>query len=229
MGKRQLLSIVIPTLDAAAELAVTLEALAPVAGLKQEAVVADGGSADGTVALAERLGARIVAAPSGRGSQLAAGAASANGDWLLFLHADTRLAPGWQAEVVTFIEDPKNAGRAGVFRFALDDEAAPARRLERIAGWRGRRLGLPYGDQGLLIARAFYDALGGYRPLPIMEDVALVRRIGRHRLVWFETAAVTSARRYRKDGYLLRPARNLLCLALYFLGLPPRLIARLYA
>ncbi len=224
-----MLSIVIPTLDAATEIEATLAALSPAAGLKCEIVVADGGSADGTVALAERLGARVVPAPSGRGSQLAAGARAAGGGWFLFLHADTRLMPGWQAEVAGFIVDPRNAERAGVFRFVLDDEAAPARRLERIAGWRGRRLGLPYGDQGLLIAREFYEAIGGYPPLALMEDVALVRRIGRRRLVWLETAAVTSARRYRKGGYLLRPARNLLCLALYFAGLPTRLIARLYA
>ena len=224
-----MLSIVIPALDAGPQIEATLGALSPAAGLAFEIVVADGGSADGTVGLAEGLGARIVVGPSGRGRQLIAGAAAARGDWLLFLHADTRLAPGWQAEVATFIADPNNAGRAGVFRFVLDDEAAPARRLERIAAWRGRWLGLPYGDQGLLIAREFYDTLGGYRPLALMEDVALVRRIGRRRLVWLESAAVTSARRYRKGGYLLRPARNLLCLALYFLGLPTRLIARLYA
>ncbi|MCZ6861129.1 MAG: TIGR04283 family arsenosugar biosynthesis glycosyltransferase [Alphaproteobacteria bacterium] len=224
-----MLSIVIPALDAEAELGATIAALAPASGLAREIVVADGGSADKTVVLAERLGARIVDSAHGRGRQLIAGAAAAKGDWLLFLHADTRLSTGWQAEVADFIAQPENAERVGIFRFVLDDEAAPARRLERIAGWRGRRLGLPYGDQGLLIARVFYDAIGGYRPLALMEDVALVRRIGRRRLIWLETAAVTSARRYREGGYLLRPARNLLCLALYFLGLPTRLIARLYA
>ncbi len=224
-----MLSIVIPALDAETQIEATLAALSPAAGPAFEIVVADGGSADGTVALAESLGARVVTGPRGRGRQLIAGAAAAKGDWLLFLHADTRLAPGWRAEVAGFVAEPKNARRAGVFRLVLDDEAAPARRLERIARWRGRRLGLPYGDQGLLIARRFYEAIGGYRPIELMEDVALVRRIGRRRLVWLESAAVTSARRYRKGGYLLRPARNLLCLALYFLGLPTRLIARLYA
>ena len=229
IGSRRLLSIVIPALNAEPEIEATLAALAPIAGLAYEIVVADGGSADGTVVLAERLGARIVVGAHGRGRQLIAGAAAAKGDWLLFLHADTRLSPGWQAEVTDFIAQPENAERVGIFRYVLDDEAAAARRLERIADWRGRRLGLPYGDQGLLIARDFYDAIGGYRPLALMEDVALVRRIGRRRLIWLETAAVTSARRYREGGYLLRPARNLLCLALYFLGFPTRLIARLYA
>ena len=223
-----MLSIVIPALNAETEIEATIAAVAPSCDLPCEIIVADGGSADGTVALAERLGAQVLVGPSGRGGQLIAGAAVAKGEWLLFLHADTRLSPGWREEAAGFIAEPGNAERAGVFRFVLDDRSYPARRLERIANWRGRRLGLPYGDQGLLIAREFYDAIGGYRPMPIMEDVALVRRIGLRRLVWLEAGAVTSARRYRKGGYLLRPARNLLCLSLYFLGLPTQLIARLY-
>ena len=79
-----------------------------------------------------------------------------------------------------------------------------------------------------MIARAFYDALGGFRPLPLMEDVELVRRIGGARLTLLDAAAVTSAERYRRVGYLRRSARNLTCLGLYFAGLPTRAIARLY-
>jgi len=234
MKEAELLSIVIPTLGAAGTLAATLAALDDVGASAQalrgaETIVVDGGSTDASPALAQKLGARVIAAPRGRGLQLNAGAKAAKGDWLLFLHADTRLAPGWAAAVGAFIADPANAERAGYFRFALDDPAPAARRVERLVSWRCRRLGLPYGDQGLLIARDFYQALGGYRPLAMMEDVALVRRIGRRRLVALEAAAVTSARRYRRDGYVMRPARNLLCLGLYFLGLPPRLIARIYA
>jgi len=226
----EFLSIVIPTLEAAETLQATLAALADAgAALRTETIVADGGSTDATRAAAETLGARVVEAPRGRGRQLIAGAAAARGGWLLFLHADTRLAPGWAAAAAAFMADPANAARAGYFRLALDDAAPAARRLERLVAWRCRRLGLPYGDQGLLIARGFYAALGGYRPLAMMEDVALVRRIGARRLVALDAVALTSARRYRREGYLLRPARNLLCLALYFLGLPPRLIARIYA
>ena len=229
-----MLSIVIPTLNAADTLDATLAALddggargANIPAL--ETIVVDGGSSDGTRAVAETLGARVVAATSGRGRQMIAGADAAEGEWLLFLHADTRLAPGWSAAAAAFMADPANGERAGYFRFALDDRAPAARRVERLVAWRCRRLGLPYGDQGLLIARSFYEALGGYRPLAMMEDVALVRRIGRRRLVALDATALTSARRYERDGYIARPARNLLCLGLYFLGLPPRLIARLYA
>ncbi len=215
------LSVVIPALNAAAVLPATIAALA---GLPAEIVVVDGGSTDGTVAAA--AGARVVAAPRGRGTQIAAGVAAARGPWLLVLHADTRLAPGWDAAVRQAMRDP---ARAAHFRFALDDPAPAARRLERAVAWRCRVLVLPYGDQGLLIHRELLAKVGGVRPLPLMEDVDLVRRLGRARLVALDAAAVTSAARWQREGYRRRSARNLACLALWFLGVPPRIIARLYA
>ena len=224
-----MLSVVIPTLNAGPRLGAVLGSLAEARDLDLEVVVADGGSDDGTPRLAADHGARVIATAPGRGRQLAAGAAEARGAWLLFLHADTVLAAGWAAAAAAFMAAPENSRRAGVFRFALDDARPAARRIERIVAWRCRRLGLPYGDQGLLLSRAFYDSLGGFRPLPIMEDVDMVRRIGRRALVFLEAAAVTSAARYRAGGYVGRPLRNLTCLGLYFLGLSPRLIARLYA
>ena len=222
------LSVVIPTLDAGAGLARALDSLGPGGALVGEVVVADGGSADGTPALAAGRGALVLAAPAGRGAQLAAGAAAATRPWLLFLHADTRLAPGWADAVARFMAADGSDARAAVFRYALDDERPAARRLETLVEWRCRLLGLPYGDQGLLIGRALYDTLGGFRPMPLMEDVDFVRRIGRRRLRVLDAAAVTSAARYRRGGYLRRPARNLLCLGLYLLGLPPRALVRLY-
>ena len=224
------LSVIIPTLDAAAALPATLAALdeGREHGLVREVVVADGGSHDVTVALAEWYGAQVVAAPRGRGAQLAAGAATASGGWLLFLHADTRLAPGWAATVAAFIGASSNRGRAGYLRFRLDDPSAAARRVEAVVAWRCRVLALPYGDQGLLIAAPLYRSIGGFRPLPLMEDVDLIRRLGRRRLVALEVDAVTSAARYRQSGYVRRPLRNLGCLTLYFLGLPPRVLVRLY-
>jgi rSAM/selenodomain-associated transferase 2 len=220
-------SVVIPTLDAAAELPATLAALAGVPTIR-EIIVADGGSEDHSVAVAQAAGARIVRAKRGRGTQLAAGAAAASGDWLLFLHADCRLAPGWAEAVEAFVAEPGGVGRAGYFAFALDDRSPAARRLERIVASRCRVLGLPYGDQGLLIARALYLAVGGFAALPLMEDVDLVRRLGRRRLAPLGVPAYASARRYRREGYVRRPLRNLMCLSLYFIGVPARHIARLY-
>jgi len=208
-------------------LAATL-AILRVASIVGEVIVADGGSSDETADCAHSAGARVIVTPRGRGSQLAAGAAAAAGDWLLFLHADCRLEPGWEDAAGAFIAAPKAQSRAGYFDLALDDEAPAARRLERIVAWRCRVLALPYGDQGLLIARALYDAVGGFRPLPLMEDVDLVRRLGRRRLARIGARCLASARRYRRDGYLRRPLRNLLCLSLYFARVPPERIARLY-
>ncbi len=223
------LGVVIPALDAAATLPAVLAALTAETGrLALDIVVVDGGSADATAAVAAAAGARPIRAPRGRGVQLAAGAAAVAGDWLMFLHADSVPAAGWAEAVEAFARAPANRERAAHFRFALDDAAPEARRLERLVAWRCRRFGLPYGDQGLLIARTFYRALGGYRPLPLMEDVDLVRRIGRARLTGLPVALRTSAVRWRRDGYLARSARNLCCLGLYFAGLPPRLIARIY-
>jgi hypothetical protein len=160
---------------------------------------------------------------------LARGAALARYDWLLFLHADTKLEAGWDADAHAFMADAENTGRAAIFRFALDDDTQAARRLERIVAWRVKTFGLAYGDQGLLLARAFYLSLGGFKPLPIMEDVDLIRRIGKGRLTQLKIRAVTSAERWRAEGWLQRSARNVICLVCYFAGLPPGLIARLYA
>jgi len=218
----QTLTIIIPTRNAAAGLPGTLAACAEAAA---RIVIVDAGSTDGTPVLAAGAGATVLRAPPGRGGQLAAGAAAATTPWLLFLHADTRPAPGWAAVARGAMADP---ARAHYFRFALDDGSPEARRLERLVAWRCRVLALPYGDQGLLIARALYDAVGGFRPLPLMEDVELVRRLGRDRLAPLPVAAQTSAARWLREGWRRRSARNLACLALYFAGIPPQLIRRLY-
>lgn len=216
------LSVVIPALNAATTLRACVERLAGA----NEIVVVDGGSSDGTPALAAQLGAKVIEAPRGRGVQLRAGAEAATGEWLLFLHADTLLEHGWQQAAREHMRAFPD--HAACFRFRLDDPAWQARIIERGVSLRAGMLGLPYGDQGLLISRRQYDALGGFRALPLMEDVDLVRRIGRKRLRHLDIAAVTSAARWRRDGWWWRSARNLLCLTLYGVGVSPDRIARLY-
>jgi rSAM/selenodomain-associated transferase 2 len=212
-----MLSVVIPTLNAVDTLAATLGSVTDA----DEVVVVDGGSSDGTRALATSLGAKVVQAPRGRGAQLAHGVEVAMGDWLLLLHGDTRLAPGWSR--VT-----PSTGRAGYYRFTLDSDDPRARRLERLVAWRCRLFALPYGDQGLLMHRDLLQQVGGIKPLPLMEDVDLVRRLGRRRLLPLDVAAVTSAEKWERQGWYRRSLRNFGCLTLYFAGVPPRTIARLY-
>lgn len=218
------LSVVIPTLNAGLSLPATVAALGEVF----EIVIADGGSEDATVEVAARAGAKVIVTARGRGAQLIAGADATRGQWLLFLHADTVLEPGWRAEAEAFMAEPGNAMRSAVFRFAVDDPSPRARRLERMVAWRGRVLDLPYGDQGLLLHRDFYRALGGFRPLPLMEDVDIIRRIGGGRLRVLKSAAITSAAKWRRDGWTWRSLKNIILLNLYFAGVPPRILARLY-
>lgn len=224
-----MISVIIPTLNAEAGLAATLDSI--LAGkrlLVQEVIVSDGGSRDATIEIATRANCKVLRGPPGRGQQLCYGAGQAHGRWLLFLHADTRLAAGWEEAASEFMRRMDSGRRSAAFTFKLDDPAKSARLLERIVALRGAALGLPYGDQGLLLSRGFYDEIGGFRPLPIMEDVDFVRRIGRARLEVLAVPAVTSAVRYRRNGYLPRMARNAACLLLYFIGVPPKSIARIY-
>lgn len=210
-----MLSVVIPTLDAAATLGAILERMAQA----DEILIVDGGSGDGTRQVAAGF-ARAIEAPRGRGAQLRAGADAARGDWLLFLHADTLPGPRWREAVESHCRAAPDD--AAAFRFRLDDGAWQARLIE--LGVRLRRF--PYGDQGLLVSRAAYDAAGGYRPLPLMEDVDLARRLGRIRLL--DEDASTSAARWRRDGWARRSARNLGLRILYRLGTSPERLARLY-
>jgi rSAM/selenodomain-associated transferase 2 len=228
-----MISVIIPTLNAERTLVHTLAALVPavVDGVVQEAILVDGGSTDETRAIAEAAGTHLVEARPGRGSQLDAGAREARGDWLLFLHADTVLEPGWAEEAQNFMERVESGRRgqaAASFCFALDDDGLMPCLIESLVGLRCHFLALPYGDQGLLISRNLYNRLGGFRPLPLMEDVDLVRRLKRRELVMLKSRAVTSGERYRREGYLARSLRNFGCVLLYYLHVPPRVLARLY-
>ena len=225
-----MLSVVIPTLNAAAHLPRALGALMEGlhAGLIKEVIVVDGGSDDPTLAMADAAGCVVISAQRGRGGQLAAGAAAARGGWILFLHADTALEPGWSEEVTRFIERGGGDERAAAFRFALDDDSRAARRMAFWVGVRCRLFALPYGDQGLLIPASFYRALGGHRPFKLMEVVDLVRRIGRARWFFWKARAVTSGQTYRAGGYVRRGMRNVWLLMRYLAGADPDALAARY-
>jgi rSAM/selenodomain-associated transferase 2 len=165
-------------------------------------------------------------APRGRARQMNAGAAAAEGEWFVFLHADTRLPRRWREAIDAAGRDPRV--NAGCFRFQLDARSPFARLIEIGVRLRVALLGLPYGDQALFVRREAFEALGGYADLPIMEDVDLVRRLRkRGRLFRSPMPIVTSARRWERDGWIRRTARHLAVIALYFCGVPPHRLIRL--
>ncbi|WP_417317359.1 TIGR04283 family arsenosugar biosynthesis glycosyltransferase [Emcibacter sp.] len=219
-----MISLIIPTLNEEQNLRTLLGE--PEMFADCEVIVMDGGSVDGTGDVARQAGADLYVTSLGRGGQLALGAEKTTGDWLLFLHADCRLPLDWRP--VLDRHRTQNPDKALVFSLRLDDDSLMARLLEAIVRWRCRLLALPYGDQGLFISRTLYDQVGGFSSMVLMEDVDLVRRLGRKRIVFSSAVLTTSAIRYQKNGYFRRMMRNALCLTLYFLGMPLERIKKLY-
>lgn len=215
-------SVVIPALD---EERLLPAAVASVRDGAAEVLVVDGGSADRTRETAVALGARVIEAARGRGVQLDRGARAARGEWFVFLHADTRLEAGWREAILGL---PAGAV-GGAFRFALDTERAGRRYAEWAVGLRCRTLGIPFGDQAIFCRRAAYAAAGGFAALPLFEDVAFVRRLRRlGPTVLLPPRALTSARRWERDGALVTTLRNNALLLLFLAGVSPRRLAELY-
>ena len=228
-----MISVVIPTLNAEATLGPCLAALVPAAldGIVRQVIIADGGSSDRTAAIADHAGADFLVGKPGRGQQIMAGISKSRFEWLLILHADTVLEAGWETEAGEFMAQVDSGRRqpgAAAFRFRLDDTGPMPRLLEVFVHLRSTIAKLPYGDQALLIPRRLHDEIGGFRPLPLMEDVDIVRRLGRKRMSILKSRANTSPIRYRTDGYLKRTAGNQLCMLMYVTGVPIERIAAFY-
>jgi len=216
------LSVIIPARDEEGLLA---ETIASVRAEADQVIVVDGGSRDRTDEVAEREGAEVLTSEACRGLQLDRGARAASGEWLIFLHADTRLEPGWAAAIRSL--EPDVVG--GAFRFTLSSSRRAYRLLELGVSLRCRILRLPFGDQGVFVRRDVYDRIGGFPPLPLMEDVVFARRLARSgRLVFPPCRALTSARRWEHNGIARTTLRNSWLLLLYAWGTPPERLARLY-
>jgi glycosyltransferase involved in cell wall biosynthesis len=219
-----MISVVIPVLNAERLLPRCFDTLvtAAVRGVVREVIVADGGSTDATLAIADAAGAHVVQAGRSRSARMAAGAGKARSDWILFLHPETALEPGWDTEVEAFLRRAlPERPQAAAFRFALEDFGPSARRAEARAAFRSHVLGLPYGDQGLLIPRRLYRKVGGYRDLVRLEDADILRRIGRRRLVLLRARAVNRVRPQR--SWLAGLALPLL----HLLRVPSSVVAKL--
>ncbi|MEO0450200.1 MAG: TIGR04283 family arsenosugar biosynthesis glycosyltransferase [Pseudomonadota bacterium] len=223
------ISIIIPAYNAEEALPLCLGALMPglEAGLIREVIVIDGGSDDQTRRLAEGSGATVLSASDrGRAAQLRLGAETARGDWFLFLHADTALSRDWAERTKTHITERRND--AAAFTLAYRSDHPMAKVVARRANWRARTLGLPYGDQGLLISRKQYEQVGGYPDTPFMEDVQIIRAIGKQRLVLLSAEARTDASKYERDGWRKRSWRNAFLITRYLLGADPAKLAKSY-
>jgi len=219
------ISVIIPTLNEAVNLLTLLAEMDREDGV--EVIVADGGSSDGTGELAKAAGVEVVFAPRGRAYQQNAGAAVATGEILLFLHVDTTLPDGFAAAVRACLAQPGVV--AGAFRLGIAGEAKGLRLIERVANWRSRWLGLPYGDQALFIRRRSFAALGGFPEQEIMEDFALARRIKKlGKIELLELAVLTSGRRWQRLGIIRTTLINQLIILGYFLGIAPARLAGWY-
>lgn len=214
---------IIPTLD---EESFLRQNLAPTLSAADEVVVSDGGSRDGTLRLAEAMGARTVSGEPGRGAQLNRGAAATDCDGLVFLHADTRLPTGAFAA----IRQALAAGKVGGgFRVRFDTDHRVMALGSRLVNLRTRLTRAPLGDQAQFVSRSTFDNLGGFREWPLLEDLDLIRRMKRQgEIVVLPLAALTSARRYLEGGIGRTVAKNWLIWALYFAGFPAERLARLY-
>jgi rSAM/selenodomain-associated transferase 2 len=192
-----------------------------------ELIVADGGSTDATAEIARSCGATVVSSPPGRARQMNAGARIARGECLLFLHADTRLPPGYRKEVRRVLGLPGVV--AGAFALAIDGAGWRLRCVERAANLRSRLFELPYGDQGLFLRAELFRSLSGFPELPLMEDLEFARLLRRRgKIMTSPLAAATSARRWESLGVVRTALLNQFFLLAYLLGMPPRRIASWY-
>lgn len=221
------ISIVLPILNEEAHVAACLGALQPLRGQNSELIVADGGSRDRSVALAEPLADRVVVGPRGRAAQMNAGARQANGDILWFLHADSLPPP----DALSLIRAAL-AGRErgwGRFDVRLSGRRPSLRMVEFSMNLRSRLTGIATGDQGIFVRRDLFERIGCYPPIALMEDIALSRTLKRYgRPVCLRQRVLTSSRRWERDGI----ARTVLLMwrlrLTYFLGADPDRLARIY-
>jgi uncharacterized protein len=220
-AQRPKISVIVPTLNEAQTLKKWTEKI------EGELIIVDGGSTDQTIAIAQQLGATVITSPPGRAHQMNQGAAIAQADTLLFLHADTQLPDRFLELVQQTLAQPNVI--AGAFQLTIASNTPGIRWIERGVNWRSRHLQMPYGDQALFLKTDTFRQLGGFAPLPIMEDFDLIKRLQKLGKIAIAPASVTtSGRRWQKLGIIKTTLINQLVIAAYHLGIAPDRIARLY-
>ena len=203
-----------------------LRALDP--GGRSEIIAVDGDPAGSTINAIIDAGVRVLTAEKGRGRQMNRGAALAKGAILLFLHADTFLPPGAFPLILAAMSDRRIV--AGAFDLGLDSDRRIFRLTERYVLLRTRLTRIPFGDQAIFIRKDYFDRIGGYRKISLMEDVDLMKRIRKRgdRIRIIPARVRTSPRRYDREGILYGTFRNWLLQILYALGVPPDRLAQWY-
>jgi rSAM/selenodomain-associated transferase 2 len=220
------ISIVIPTLNEAANLPQTLAAIGP-PNPDREIIIADGGSTDATREIAQTAGAIVLPSPPGRATQQNYGAAQATGEIYLFLHADTRLPPDWAECVTQTLANPRTI--AGAFELAIDAPQWGLRLVEWGVKVRSRHLQLPYGDQAIFLRATTFHQLGGFPDLPIMEDFQLVKQLQPLGQITLVPAAVkTSSRRWDRRGLVQTTLLNQVMILGFYGGIAPDRLQRWY-
>ncbi|MGG6295496.1 TIGR04283 family arsenosugar biosynthesis glycosyltransferase [Leptolyngbya sp. AN02str] len=223
--RQRIVSVIIPVLNESATLANCLAYFRSVP--EMEVIVVDGGSGDDTVAIAQSLGVQVMTSPPGRAHQMNAGAAIATGDTLLFLHADTRLPANAAQHIRQTLAQP--GAIAGAFDLNIAGAGWGLRIVEWGVYWRSRLLQLPYGDQAIFLSKQTFEKMGGFVPIPLMEDFDLVQRLKQWGSVAIAPAAVTtSARRWQTLGTLRTTLLNQGIVLGYYLGVSPETLARWY-
>lgn len=219
------LSVVIPALNESARIADSVSRIFAIWPSAQ-VMVADGQSTDATSALAQAAGATVIPVTErSRGVQLKAGADAGESEWILFIHADTRLTEEAAQAAKAYLAEPQ--GRVAMFQIRFDTPTL----LLRFSSWWTRydSVFTRFGDQGILIRRDFYTSLGGFQSWPLFEDVDLIRRARRQgRIDVLPAKVLTSARRFRRHGPLRQQIRNSFLLLRFLAGADPRRLARHY-
>jgi rSAM/selenodomain-associated transferase 2 len=221
------LSIIMPVLDEGEGIAATLDALADLRALGTEVIVVDGGSRDATIQRARLRADRVISAPRGRALQMNAGAAKATGDVLLFLHADTRLPRDADHVLLNGLE---RSGRAwGRFNVKIDGRSPLLILVGWLMGLRSRVTGIATGDQAVFVRRDAFQAAGGFPEIPLMEDIALCKRLKRVSApLCLSERVVTSGRRWEKHGVLNTIVLMWRLRLAYFFGADPNELAQQY-
>ena len=201
------ISIIIPTINEANNLPLLLSDLS-ILNKEGEIIIVDGGSKDRTIDVAQIYGAKVYKSKEkNRGLQLHIGAKNSTGDWLIFLHADTRLTNDWFRKINSFLMENKNS--IYYFKFKINHKKIIYRVLEFLVNIRSKYLKKPYGDQGLIIHRTIYFKNNGFREIPLMEDVDFLKRLKKKKdLKQLNSPIFISSRKWEKTNIFIQAIKN---------------------